>query len=444
MRVAELQFTVEWLAAGGDERVLRETSAQFGIRVGEAWLTRSEDIWSRTVRDTVLVSTYPVALWLAANWWRLGWEPLPKRGALPGIGWRMAHEIGAADSGFVWPRVVFASDGEAMNIWAVPSAAHGQSVRYLCGLDGPQRVPIESFRQEAGNFIESVRSRLDAIGCSNAGLAGLWRLVRDDMADPAASRARRLEAQMGFDPDECPEGVLEQALTLQSQVGDATMAELAPVYGRSDEGVALSGVAALAQVEGLCGRPQVEAGLPGDRAPAAVPWERGMNAARRVREHIGNAAAPLENATLYGLLGLDREQVDRWVPAARHPAAVATRVGETRFNFVPRKRHPVARRFEFARFLADFIHMPPGSAEWLASTDLATARQKFQRAFAAEFLCPVDALVSFLGGDFSEPAIEDAAQHFEVSEETVEWVLKNNGHLAIVYDEQPVPYRIAA
>ena len=80
-----------------------------------------------------------------------------------------------------------------------------------------------------------------------------------------------------------------------------------------------------------------------------------------------------------------------------------------------------------ARFLGDYVSREAKDGQWLVSTDLGTARQKFQRAFAAEFLCPISALVEFLGEDYSETAIEDAAEHFQVGQRTVESLLVNNG-----------------
>ena len=38
-----------------------------------------------------------------------------------------------------------------------------------------------------------------------------------------------------------------------------------------------------------------------------------------------------------------------------------------------------------------------------------------QRAFAAEFLCPINALQAFLDDDLSEERIEEAADYFGVS-----------------------------
>jgi len=77
---------------------------------------------------------------------------------------------------------------------------------------------------------------------------------------------------------------------------------------------------------------------------------------------------------------------------------------------------------------------------WLVTADLSTARQKFQRAFAAEFLCPIRSLIGFLDDDFSESAIEDAASHFSVSERTVESLLMNNGYFSRLSPDADMTY----
>lgn len=442
--MTELRFSHDWLSAGVDGPAFRHTSAQFAIYLGDNCLTRNEDIWSKTVRDSVLVSTYPLAMWFASSWWRLNWEPLPKPGVRPSLDWRMTHELGAANHGFVWPRILFASDGEVINVWAAAASPHGQSVNYLCGLEGPQVVDIGDFQRSVDNFISAVLNRLTAMGLHDSELAALWKLILEDRADRSTSRIRRLEAQMGFDPEECPAEVITQALKLQDQMGDSAMSELAPIYGRRDDGAALGEIAELGSTEGIRGRPQI---APSDLGPVrtkTVPWQKGVEAARQLRAHIGNADEPIDNATLLGLLGLTEHQVDHWSASSRHPAAVAMPVDHNCLNFVPRKRHRLAKRFEFSRFLGDHLREPEGSAHWLASTDLATSRQKYQRAFAAEFLCPIRSLVEFLGDDFTESAFEEAAFRFGVSEQTVESLLANNGYLAAPFYGLEMPYRLAA
>ncbi len=59
-------------------------------------------------------------------------------------------------------------------------------------------------------------------------------------------------------------------------------------------------------------------------------------------------------------------------------------------------------------------------------TDAGTSRQKLQRAFAAEFLCPIDSLRSYLGDEFRQEAFEDAAEHFGISEKAVTSHLANH------------------
>ena len=62
-------------------------------------------------------------------------------------------------------------------------------------------------------------------------------------------------------------------------------------------------------------------------------------------------------------------------------------------------------------------------------TDAGTARQKAQRAFAIEFLCPISALENYLKHDFSEEAVEEAAEYFGVSELAVRSHLANHGRI---------------
>lgn len=442
MAVTDFRFAYDWLSAGGGDPAFRETTAQLSLYVGNTCLTRNEDIWSKTVRDSVLVSAYPLAMWLASSWWRLNWEPLPKHGTRPTLDWRIAHEMGAANHGFVWPRILFASDGEFVSIWAEAASTKGQSVSYLAGLDG-QGVHLDEFQQCIDNFIGAVLSRLTAVGCKGTELEALWGFVLEDRVDPTASRARRLEAQLGFDPEECPEDVIARALTLQLRTGDAAMSELAPIFGKRDEGVALDEIDDLCTIRGVRGKPQVgQSNLA--LTTTAAPWRRGVDAARQLRTHIANTDKPIDNKILFDLLGLTEEQVEKWYPPSRLHATVAMPIDQESLNFVPRKRHPVAKRFEFARLLGDHLCEPTGSTYWLTSTDLATSRQKYQRAFAAELLCPIKSLVDFLADDFSESALEEAATQFDVSEKTVESLLMNNGYLEGAYNRSEMPYRLAA
>lgn len=442
--MTRFKFTHDWQAAGNDAPEYRHTMARLALHIGNVSLMKSEDIWSRTIRDSVLVSAYPLALWLASAWWRLNWEPRPF--GPPPLDWRMAHELGAANHGYVWPKVVFESDGETMQVWAAASDMNNeqQSVRYLNGLDAPAVIELADFQRGVEDFITAVLHRLDALDCQDTDLANLWQLIQEERADPQSSNYRRMEAEMGYDPDECPDDIMDKAMALKQRMGGAALSELAPVYGKPDAHKPLAAIEEIADGPGLFGAPAVP-DCPGDFPSTAVPWQRAAAAARALRQALGNPHNTITNNDLYGLLGLKTADVEQWSPARRNHVALAIPGTQDHFKFIPRKKHPLGKRFELARLLGDYIFTSKAEPRWLATTDLHTSRQKYQRAFAAEFLCPVAALQDFLQGDYSEPAIEDAAQHFEVSRQAVEPLLINNGLIpAPFYASSRLPYSLNA
>jgi hypothetical protein len=157
------------------------------------------------------------------------------------------------------------------------------------------------------------------------------------------------------------------------------------------------------------------------------PWHRARRLATAVRESVGIGTEPLKDETLAELLQIRPDHLNR--PAESLPNApmgLAVRTGDgEELKLLFRKRNRPARRFEAARFIAD--HLCAGRRDrWLPITDAATGRQKLQRAFAAEFLCPIQSLRKYLGDEFLPEAFEDAAEHFGISEMAVKSHLANH------------------
>lgn len=440
--MTELRINVKWMAAASGEAEVRATAALLDMYVDNISLTRNQDVWAQTVRDNVFVSAYPLAMWFASSWWRLNHEPLPPQ-QQPGHDWRMAHELGAANHGFVWPRVIFIPDGESMYVWAGASMTPDQSVQYLQTLEAPKPITQTGFQQSVERFMHSVLARLDAKELAGSGLAQLWAILQEELADPEAVRRRKLEAKLGFDPEECPEQALNAALQWESQVGDAALSELAPAISASGATPDLAVIGQLARADGIVGTPEISSDSI-DPLEQGAPWERAIHDARELRRKIGNVDKPILDGDLFGLLGLSRDAVAQWsAPQGRSPVAVAMPVSDQQLKFVPRRHSPAGKRFELTRFLGEYLRPSTGGVHWLASTDLGTFRQKYQRAFAAEFLCPIDALTSFLRGDFSTYAIEAAAEEFSVSEQTVTSLLRNNGYIRPNWTESMLYHMVA-
>lgn len=436
-----LSISHRWESALHGDPEVRDTSALLTIEVGEHVVTRNEDDWSRTIRDDVRLSVYPLALWLAGNWWRLRYEPLPL--SRPSPAWRMAHEMAAAGHGFVWPKVLFASDGETTHVWAAQTARSAVApVRYLA--DAHEIMPVSAFERGVDAFVQSVLARLDAMGHRETLLHGLWIELAEERADQALQAGRRLEAMLGFDPDACPEPLLERFGRLGAEIGAAALDEIAPLCGGTNPGEELDRVVELATAAGIDGQIDIDdmGGVvqePPIRRPA---WDLGHEAARVLRARLGLDGHPVDDRRLAGLLGADlNAALD---PALTNRALLGLAVkGPARgsLRILPRKRHRLGRRFELARFLGDYLSAHRTDA-WLPATDARTARQQYQRAFAAEFLCPIGPLTEFLSGNLSSTAIDDAAEHFAVSERAVETQLVNHRLLppGILEDSATFPY----
>lgn len=442
-----LSLNFEWLTSGNDSPEIRQTMGMFGLKVGDISLTRNEDTWSQTIRDSVLVSAYPLAAWMVSSWWRLLYEPLPPTGTKPSVGWKMAHELTAANQGFIWPRVILASDTELMQIWSTASnAVDQQSVRYINSLDRPFQVNLLEFEQTTKTFIESVLSRLDATGITNTPLASLWQEVQEEIADPYASQYRRREAELGFDPDECSEDVVKDALNLAEHIGNKTFSEVAPAYTEDilEAGSLSAKINELIQEPGFAGKPEVFVGYSTSQEFLNAPWQKANEVASRLRDEIDIEEEPVTDDQLYDLLGLKKAEYEAFDPPCQRRISIAVPSGQAGFKFHTRKRHPIAKRFELARFIGDYLLYGNCGESWLANTDLRTSRQKYQRAFAAEFLCPLNSLGAYLNNDYSESAMEDAAEHFKVSPQTVESILTNNGLISspqsAIYLEASLPY----
>jgi hypothetical protein len=60
--MTQFKFIYDWMVAGNDSAKYRQTMALLQLHVGNVNLMKNQDIWSKTIREPVLVSAYPVAM----------------------------------------------------------------------------------------------------------------------------------------------------------------------------------------------------------------------------------------------------------------------------------------------------------------------------------------------------------------------------------------------
>jgi hypothetical protein len=417
----ELEIKADWekLEVGAPEE--RATFAAIGIRYNDLWLTAAEDAFVKRVRQQIYLSGYRLAEWLAWNWWRLRWEPRRRS-----TDWSMAHKMSTIGGGYVWPNITIISDGERIALDAHDTLPRAEEpIRYIARFAAI--VLAREFEAAVDIFIEQVRGQLREEKVANTNLEMIWREVQDERRTPDIAERRKFEALLGGDPDTIDQAIIERLIADSVVLGQRGMEELAADRTVEGKPATSEDVNRIANAAGFDSNPRDAVRL-ADGSYQSLPsneaaWKRGVAAAKALREQENLGAAPISNERLCQLAA---------VPAAaaranerRGPLSFALDSNLTGGTVVLRSKYETGRRFNLARLLGDRVAVTAGG-KLRPATRTYTYRQKLQRAFAGEFLCPFEVLADVLGGDFSTESIEDAAAYFNVSERTVRTLLVNH------------------
>lgn len=212
--------------AGGSPEI-GKSYASILFELGGRTLTRNDNVWPKSVEDVARVSAYPLALWFAASWWRLVAEPRPYHHQ-PSTAWRMAHGMSAAGHGYLWPPVTFESDGDRILVSTSPSNPLSPGpIRYF--EDFRCAVPVGDFENEVSDFVETVLARLGSVGAPAQNLSTLWGELAEERRDLETTRLRRIEARLGYAPDEADESLIHEVESVQHRTGPIAAEEIAPV-----------------------------------------------------------------------------------------------------------------------------------------------------------------------------------------------------------------------
>jgi hypothetical protein len=182
---ADFSIDTAWFESDVGSAEDRATAAWLTIRCGDQIATDVQRQGEDRVEHAVPVSAYPLALWFAANWWRLRFEGAAADAH--NLSWRLAHEMPAAGHGFVWPRVRIVSDGDMIGVSARPSRGFEHGVRYLSDINA--RIPAAAFEMAVDEFVGTVMDRLGHQRYPATELHDMWAEVLAERDDPALSTA---------------------------------------------------------------------------------------------------------------------------------------------------------------------------------------------------------------------------------------------------------------
>ena len=388
------------------------TLSEICVLANGALLTAASDSRTSELRRGANLSAHRLAEWLSWNWWRLRWEPLKRSNMhAQGVSWRLAHETSSIGGGWLWPDVIVKSDGSRVTLQSQHSVASPAEPLWFIG-DHHEVISAQAWEAGVDDFVKRVLDRL-AKHRQGADLAQAWSELSEERADPELAAYRKIEACLGFDVDQADPDSVEEILVASGIFGNAAMAEVAAASPMT-----VSELRTTAERSGFPanGDNAAEA-LPDSKyGHGASPWRVGVDAARTLRQRERLGDEPTSDRRLAELCGFSEQALqssdrDEAMAFALHESGTTGRV-------VFRSKWHTGRRFDAARLLADRVVTPDDDALRPATTSY-TYRQKMQRAFAAEFLCPIHALVDILGDDLSDESQEQAARRFEISPITV-------------------------
>ncbi len=395
---------------------------QFVMKSHKTTLTEGFDYFVNNLRPGPLVSGYHAAEWFAWNWWRLRWEPRSTR-----RDWSFAHSMTSIGEGYVWPNITIHSDGIRTAIISQPSSrADEKPFRYVGS--PPLILPASTFETAIDTFIQQIMGRLAERGVAGTNLGKVWHDVLTERSDPYLVRYRKLEALLGRDADAIGDNAVEQLLADTEQLGAQAVDEIA---ASSDAISPIPHSATLSEVaaeHGFDARPADMIGLATKLKPSQEiqAWELAIDAARKLRQQVEPNGNPISSRRLADMAGTTVIAL-HWNQYKNPLFSYSFDKSNQPSRYVLRSRHETGRRFDLARLIGDRLlethdALRPATASY-------TYRQKFQKAFAAEFLCPIEAVDEFLSGDYSSDGQESAAQHFMVSPMTINSLLKNHGRI---------------
>ncbi len=388
-------------------------------------LTELEDRTSeiKLTRRFMRVSALQLADWFAGNWWRLRWEPKEEPTSTD---WQMSHNLAAAGSGYLWPNLILSSDGETIQAIAKSDDPNStEPVRYLQNYEGI--ISAIDFEKAIDNFVNAVINDMPPQVKTNTELTNLWAEVSWERANEYLKDIRKLEARLGYDPGKAPNTLMSQLLEQRRVYGADAIQEIAVASKeRSLDHLEFleAEVRNRDETVQLPNCNEILAEYQAQTNALDTPWRRGEKAAGIARLVWGIASDRVETRTLNDLFGVNLNR--------QHQSDLPLSAGlrdcdNSNLRIALHQRSLTGRRFTLARVVADQITTPTDE-RLLPATNSRTSRQKFQRAFARELLCPTNDLLKFIGNKTpGDDQIDDAAEHFQVSDRLIRFTLINKG-----------------
>jgi hypothetical protein len=428
-----LRFEIEWEAPTSIAVAELDTTwCNLQIWVGDRCVTRVDSADSG-VRQGVQTSAYPLAEWIARNWWSLTQELRPSIDPPSGwswlafarLPWLSRHNIRAAGDGMPWPDLTIVPEGSITTLrWLDGLGVAGQPIRFL--ESGIEHVSSAVVERALRRLVQQVIDRLDQAQLVTT-LHKEWQATTGLDSDEV--EFARAAAKLGLDPFDVPPSVasdlIDISLSVSGELLDEFLDSADPANLRSAARWLAAAREALAvSVPKRSTNPVVELR---DHAPSvldATPvYRRGYALARGIRRQFKlDPEAPFT--------------IEDWVASQRvdlPPAGLQGLVhamDDDRVGLaLPLRTPQVSERFAQARALG--LALTGGRSEYLLDPTRSD-QMRLARAFAAELLAPAEGVDKLLreGSYPTEDNFEQIASMYGVSPLLIRHQYDNQVHTA--------------
>ena len=399
----------------------RTEPRRLSIRLGHSFLTRLVRRGSNEPDDWLEAPPVPLAFWFIDNWWRIRWEPAPYTDL--NAEWGLAHHLSSVGAGYHWPNVSIWGEGSRVGVAVHTDASNLKPSLKFVAQPQLNYVPSLTVEDVIDRFVTDVLKR---VGDTSDGLEAEYRQLQSERDDPTVAVWRKLEAMLGFDPDDAPDGLVGGLEALTRRYGSDPLQEAALAHQGEEATSTLKNCIEAAESSNVLVRaPFAFDTIKVDRASLQPPWLLAVDAANQLRHWLSVPPGPIRNTRLSKIVGTNIDYLKTKRRSTFNiPYALRLR-HETGSRVALRSTWSHLRRYELCRSLGDIIWSRDDAMGPLSAAK--SERQKFQRAFAQGFLCPFADLQAYINID--KPGDDDihaAARHFHVSERLIEATLISN------------------
>ena len=284
-----------------EERGIDECSnpRRISMRLGDACLTRLARRGGNAPDDWLEAPPVPLAFWFIDNWWRIRWEPTP-HGDL-NAEWRLAHHMSSVGAGYHWPNVSIWGEGSRVGVAVHADASNLQPSLKFVAQPTLDYVPSLTVEAAIDRFVRNI---LEHVGDASDGLDAEYRQLQAERADSTVAAWRTLEAMLGFDPDDAPDGLVGGLEALTERYGSEPLQEAALAHqGEEATEVLETCIEAAESSNVLVRAPFSFDTLEINRSSRQPPWQLAVGAANQLRHWPGVPPGPIRNTRLSEIVG---------------------------------------------------------------------------------------------------------------------------------------------